>query len=160
MMFRLITSIVGMSTLLAIIFSAAPAQQEPRFTRTDYELYLIRFRNWTDFFNHGIDDLLLSFFNITRHFIADHISINPLAFNIMRVAYHSRFYHTFTFINGIFNFSCTESMPTYVDYIIYTTNNSVHTVFIPSRPISCEIHVFEMREICDSASLMVSICGS
>lgn len=38
MMFRFITSIVGMSTLLAIIFSAAPAQQEPRFTRTDYEL--------------------------------------------------------------------------------------------------------------------------
>ena len=38
MMFRLITSIVGMSTLLAIIFSAAPAQQEARATLTDYEL--------------------------------------------------------------------------------------------------------------------------
>jgi len=38
MMLRFIASIVGMSTLLAIIFSTGPEQHKAQAARTDYEL--------------------------------------------------------------------------------------------------------------------------
>ena len=42
----------------------------------------------------------------------------------MWVSNNGRFNNKFTFVNGIFNFSCPKSMSTYIDYIVNSPDSS------------------------------------
>src|SRR5690606_19095896 len=49
------------------------------------------------------------------------------------------FYYMVVLVNGTLYFGSTEAMTGYVNYIVYPTYNSVHTILIPLCTVSGEI---------------------
>ena len=44
----------------------------------------------------------------------DHIGVNALSFQVVRIAYYSAFYHTCVHIDGVLHFGCANTVATYI----------------------------------------------
>src|SRR5690606_3307970 len=88
------------------------------FRQSTHKLNLIWLGYRADKFGDGLQYFFSQLIFFMWLIITNHKGIYTMSFNIMRIAHYSRLTYSRVFINGTFNFGCTQVMTRYDDNII------------------------------------------
>src|SRR5207245_58259 len=91
---------------------------------------------------------------------ADHISIDPLSFDLMRIANHGALDYAGVHVDGVFHFCRTDPVTAYIQYIVNAAGDPVKAVFIAQSPVPGEIHIWIGRKVGLPAALVVAVSGT
>src|SRR5699024_8752391 len=109
------------------------------FRQPFYNLNFIRFGNWTDNFGNQVVDFLLEGFRFGHPIITGHESADSFPFHIVWKPYNRCSYNFWMFVNGILNFSRSQSMPGDVEHVVNTSGDTIVPIFIAAAAVLCKI---------------------
>jgi hypothetical protein len=82
---------------------------------------------------HHIQHLFSEILGVLHNVVGDHISVNALSLDVVRVTHHCAFHNVFVFVDRVFHFGSANAMPGNIDYIVYTPDDSVVAIVIALR---------------------------
>ena len=90
----------------------------------------------------------------------DHIGVDRLALDGMRIADDGALGHGRVRIDGVLDFGGAEAVAAHVDHVVDAADDAEHAVGVAPGPIAGEVLAFEGAEVDVAAPLVVTISGA
>src|SRR5690625_3075931 len=105
------------------------------FRQPFYNLNFIRLGNRTDNFGNQVVDLLLEGFRFGHPVVTSHESADTFALHSVGISYNRCFYNLWMFVNGILDFSRTQSMTGNVEHVVHPSGDAVVSILVAAAAV-------------------------
>jgi hypothetical protein len=110
-----------------------------RLGQSAYELDLIGFGYWPYQARYSMCNVLPGERLVVLMLIEDHVGIDALAFDVVRVANYCAFYNAGVPVDGILYFRSAYTVPANIQHVINPSRDPIVTVKIAQAAITCKV---------------------